>query len=182
MEKNSALFLDRDGTIIEDRGYLKKADEIVFIPGCFEALRKLQNFFKFFIITNQSGISKGILTEEEVKNVNESLLQKLKAEEILINEIYVCPHRTEDNCHCKKPSPFFINQAKSDYQLNLQSSFILGDHPSDVECGLNAGVKPVYLLSGHGMKHLREVSPGTLVMENIVEAADYILKNLYTKH
>lgn len=175
--KQSAIFLDRDGTIIFDRGYLKNPDEVEFFPGTFSSLQKLQNKFKLFIITNQSGISKGITSKDEVKLVNDYIVEVLKLQGIVISDVFCCPHSTEDKCICKKPNPHFILQAAKLYNLNLENSYIIGDHPSDVECGQNAGINSIYLLSGHGEKHKDELKDKFRICENIVEASEYILKN-----
>jgi D-glycero-D-manno-heptose 1,7-bisphosphate phosphatase len=173
-KKHPAVFLDRDGTIVEDRGYIKDPSEIIFYPESFSALNMLQEHFLLFIITNQSGISKGLTTEGEVQKVNDYVIEILRKEGIAIYDVFSCPHKTEDNCSCKKPKPYFINKAAETYNLNLEESFILGDHPSDVLCGLNAGVKPIYLLTGHGIKHRHELKEEVKICSNILEAASYI--------
>jgi D-glycero-D-manno-heptose 1,7-bisphosphate phosphatase len=176
MAKHPAVFLDRDGTIVEDSGYIKDPLDMVFYPESFEALRILQEHFLLFIITNQSGISKKLTTEREVMEVNKYLIETLKAKDIVIFDIFYCPHKSEDICNCKKPNPYFINKAAELYNLNLAGSYIFGDHPSDVSCGLNAGVKPVYLLTGHGKKHKDELTQNVKICENILDAANYVIK------
>lgn len=178
---NKAVFIDRDGTIIEDVGYIRNPFEIIFFPECFKALRMLQGTFLLFIVTNQSGISRGLTTEKEVMEVNDYLIEVLRRNNITIQELYYCPHKTEDNCICKKPSPYFVNKAAVDYDLDLKSSYIIGDHPSDILCGLNAGIKPVYLLTGHGKKHRDEISDDIMICYNILEAAENILDELKQK-
>ena len=180
MKLNSAVFLDRDGTIIEDRGYLKNPSDVIFFPDTFTALKMLQKNFMLFIITNQSGISKGITTLEEVDAVNKSIIEILRDNEIQIQELYCCPHQTSDNCTCKKPSPYFVRQAALDYNLDMGNSFITGDHPSDVECGIKAGIHPVYLLTGHGTKHLPEIQGDIKICSGIYEAALYMCHNKTT--
>ncbi len=171
-----AIFLDRDGTIIEDRGYIKDPLDMVFYPESFRALKLLQEYFLLFIITNQPGVSKGLITEKDVRVVNDYLIESLKARGIVIYDIFYCPHMTEDNCACKKPSPFFIHKAARMYNLNLAESYIIGDHPSDVLCGINAGITPYYLLTGHGVKHRNELPDGITVFDNILEATENIIK------
>jgi D-glycero-D-manno-heptose 1,7-bisphosphate phosphatase len=178
MAKHPAIFLDRDGTIVEDRGYIKDPLDMVFYPESFKALSILQEHFLLFIITNQSGISKRLTTESEVKEVNKFLIETLKARDIVIFDIFYCPHKNEDNCNCKKPNPYFINKAAALYNLNLASSYIFGDHPSDVCCGLNAGVQPVYLLTGHGKKHKDELTQDVKICENILDAATYVINKI----
>jgi D-glycero-D-manno-heptose 1,7-bisphosphate phosphatase len=174
MAKHPAIFLDRDGTIVEDRGYIKDPSDIIFYPESFSALNLLQEHFLLFIITNQSGISKGLTTESEVQQVNNHVIETLEKEGIAIYDIFSCPHKTEDNCTCKKPKPYFIIKAAEKYNLDLPHSYILGDHPSDVLCGLNAGVHPIYLLTGHGLKHRHELTEKVKICNNILEAAYYI--------
>lgn len=181
MAKHSAIFLDRDGTIIEDLGYIKSSSDVVFYPTSYKALRILQKHFLLFIITNQSGISKGLTTESEVKEANKYLIENLKARSILIYDVFYCPHRSEDNCACKKPNPYFINKAAELYNLDLKCSYIIGDHPSDIECGINAGVDPIYLLSGHGKKHLNELTGEVKICKNILAAADFIINTITNK-
>jgi len=177
MAKHPAIFLDRDGTILEDTGYIKNPQDMIFYPESFKALSILQEYYLLFIISNQSGISKGLITEGEVKEVNNYLIEVLKARDIAIYDIFCCPHKSEDNCICKKPNPYFINKAAELYNLNLAGSFIFGDHPSDVECGLNAGIKPIYLLTGHGRKHKDELAHDVKICENILDAAIYVINN-----
>ncbi|MBN1791347.1 MAG: HAD family hydrolase [Bacteroidales bacterium] len=177
MAKYPAIFLDRDGTIIEDTGYIKNPLDMIFFSESFKALRLMQDYYLLFIITNQSGIAKGFITEDEVKSVNKYLVESFKSRNIIIHEIFYCPHKREDNCTCKKPFPYFINMAAELYNLSLKDSYIIGDHPSDVDCGLNAGVKPIYLLTGHGRKHWEEIAPYIKTCENILAAAHYVTNN-----
>ena len=177
MAKHPAIFLDRDGTIIEDSGYINNPLNIEFYPYSFEALQNLQGHFLLFIITNQSGVSKGLITENEVEEVNKHIIGALKARGIAIYDTFYCPHKNEDNCECKKPKPYFIHQAAELYNIDLTKSFIVGDHPSDIQCGINAGVTPIYLLSGHGSKHRNELNSDFKICENILEASKYILKS-----
>jgi histidinol-phosphate phosphatase family protein len=177
MLKQPAIFLDRDGTIINDFGYLKNPQEVEFFPETFTSLLRLQERFLLFIITNQSGISKGITTANEVRLVNDYLVETLKSKGIIIKQVFCCPHSSEDNCTCKKPKPYFIHQAAELYAIDLENSYIIGDHPSDVECGLNAGIKSIYLLTGHGEKHKNELISAYPICENISTATQHIFKN-----
>lgn len=174
MAKHPAIFLDRDGTIIEDMGDIKQASEVQFYPFTFKALDLLQEHFLLFIITNQSGIAKGIVTVKEVEEVNNHILNTLKKQGIAIYDSFCCPHKSEDNCECKKPKTYFIEKARQLYNIDLNQSFIIGDHPSDVQCGINAGITPIYVLTGHGEKHKNEIKKETKVCNNILEAAKYL--------
>jgi D-glycero-D-manno-heptose 1,7-bisphosphate phosphatase len=177
MGRHPAIFLDRDGTLIEDVGYIKQSSEVKFYSFVMEALMLLQEYFLLFIITNQSGIAKGITTEEEVIDVNTYILRTLKEKGIFIHDIFYCPHKTEDNCNCKKPKPYFIYKAYQLYNIDLKRSFIIGDHPSDIQCGSNAGITPVYLLTGHGIRHKSEVKDDTIIFDNILKASEFIISS-----
>lgn len=176
--KHPAIFLDRDGTIIEDLGYLQNSQDVNFFPETFPTLFRLQERFLLFIISNQSGISLGKTTASEVQQVNDYVVETLKSKGILITQVFCCPHASEDNCICRKPKPYFIHQAAELYNLNLNDSYIIGDHPSDVECGLNAGLEPIYVLTGHGEKHKNELNSECIICKNISEASKYILSPL----
>jgi len=172
--KHPAVFLDRDGTLIEDRGTIKHTSDVVFYPFTNEALALLQDTFLLFIITNQSGIAKGLITEKEVSAIHKHIINTLKEEEIAIYDVFCCPHKNEDNCDCKKPKTGLIEKARQMYNIDLNRSYIIGDHPSDVQCGNNAGMTPVYLLTGHGNEHKNEIAGETLICDNLLAAAKYI--------
>ena len=173
-----AVFLDRDGTINEDVGDLYTVEKLIFIPGAVDALKLLQEQFLLFIITNQAGIGKGNFTESEFLKFNKQYIDILNKEGIKIEEVFCCPHSENDNCICRKPKTYFIDIARKKYNLNLKKSFITGDHPSDVELGSKTGMKSIFLLTGHGSKHLQEIKNNRqyLISENIYDAALLILK------
>jgi D-glycero-D-manno-heptose 1,7-bisphosphate phosphatase len=138
--KSKAVFLDRDGVINKDKGYVYKIKDFKFIPGIFEFLRLLQSKgFKLFVITNQSGIGRKYYTTKDFNKLNKYMLDKLKEESIIIEKVYFCPHKPENNCKCRKPSIFFIKEAEGDYNLNLRNSWVIGDKASDIEMGKKAG-------------------------------------------
>jgi D-glycero-D-manno-heptose 1,7-bisphosphate phosphatase len=175
MAKHPAIFLDRDGTIIEDNGHINILSNIEFYTYTFKALQNLQEHFLLFIITNQSGISKGLISEDEVKKVNSHIVGALKTRGITIFDVFYCPHKSEENCECKKPKPYFIHHAAGLYNIDLTKSYMVGDHPSDIQCGINAGVTPIYLLSGHGRKHRNELNADSKICKDLSEASKYIL-------
>ncbi len=170
-----AVFLDRDGTIIEDRGDLARPSQVAFFADTFPALKRLNRFFDLFIVTNQSGVSTGAMTMEDVKCVNAHVVSELALFDIRIRETYVCPHKPNDGCSCVKPKPYFLRKAETDHGIDLKRSFAIGDHPHDVAFAENAGAKGIYVLSGHGEKHQEELSGDVVVVGGIREAADRIL-------
>lgn len=142
-----AIFLDRDGTINVDHGYVYKVEKLELLPGVLEALKIFKEAgFIFIVITNQSGIGRGYYTLEDANIFNKALAKLLMESNIEIKEFYTCPHAPNIECSCRKPSPVLINKAIESYSINPSSSYMFGDKKSDVECGENAGVKS-YLIT-----------------------------------
>lgn len=175
MEKRPAVFLDRDGTIIEDRGYISSSDEAVLYPDSIEALKQLQQRYRLFVISNQSGVAKGLISEEALEAVNSDLDSRLRSEGIRITAWYMCTHDTDDGCICRKPNPYFLQEAEKKFGIELKRSFVIGDHPHDPETADDVGAFGLYLLTGHGMKHLPELSENRMVFHSLSDAAVWIL-------
>jgi D-glycero-D-manno-heptose 1,7-bisphosphate phosphatase len=170
-----AIFLDRDGTIIEDRGHLSSFDEVVIFPFTFDALRLLQKNFLLFIVTNQSGVALNKVTMAEVARINNLVMESLKSNGIAIQELYCCSHKRDDNCDCIKPKPHFLRLAEKKYGIDLSKSFTIGDHPHDVAFGLNVGATGLYVLTGHGEKHRNDCPESTKSFSNLMDAARWIV-------
>lgn len=167
-----AIFLDRDGTLIEDRGHLRRPDEVVLLPDTCVALRSLQSQFLLFIVTNQSGIAEGTITARQAATVNTHVVDSLAAEGVHIKQVYTCPHSRSDGCRCIKPQPHFLRQAMQDYGVDLSRSYTVGDHPHDVELAHRAGARQgILVLTGHGLRHRRDVPADTPTAAGIGEAA-----------
>ncbi|MFX1276181.1 MAG: D-glycero-alpha-D-manno-heptose-1,7-bisphosphate 7-phosphatase [Promethearchaeota archaeon] len=176
----AALFLDRDGTINEDIGYDFSIDKLKILPGVIEGLRMLGKYYEFFIITNQAGIGYGYYTLDTFKRFNEAVLEKLNENDIKIVKTYYCPHVPNENCDCRKPKTKFIKEAEKNFGIDLKNSWMIGDHPSDILLGINAGFKTVYVLTGHGIEHIndleeRRIKP-TIIANDFLAAANEILK------
>jgi D-glycero-D-manno-heptose 1,7-bisphosphate phosphatase len=171
-----AVFLDRDGTLIEDRGHLRDASEVAFYPDAVEALRRLQEHFLLFLITNQSGVARGLIGMENVNRVNAHVVSCLAEHGVTITDVYVCPHQRSDGCSCIKPNPHFLHKAAAEHGVDLQRSFTIGDHPHDVQLARTVGARGIYVRTGHGEKHLSELSCDEIVVAGIGEAADRILE------
>jgi len=170
-----AVFLDRDGTLIEDRGHLRNPEDVVFYPDTFRSLLFLKRDYLFFIVTHQSGLGKGILTDKEVESVNRFVVEELARRDIPIQDVYVCPHESGANCECIKPRPFFLQEASRKHGIDLRASFVVGDHPHDVHLAWNANARGIYVLTGHGEKHRKELTGKEPVVRNLYEAALWIL-------
>ena len=143
----------------------------------------MQKSFLLFVITNQDGIGKGIFTESDFLKFNEEYLNILRIKGIKITETFYCPHTKDDNCICRKPETYFIDIACRKFNLDITGSYIIGDHPSDVETGIRARMKSIYLLTGHGKKHIEEIKnkKGFLVSEDIYSASLLILDMINKK-
>lgn len=177
---NRAVFLDRDGTIIEDRHYLHKPEEVVLCPGAVAALRRLQEAgFKLIIVTNQSGVGRGYFTMADVESVHAHLETLLAAGGVRIDRIYIAPEAPDQPSRYRKPSPQALLDARDEFQLDLGQCHVVGDKLIDLECGWNAGVKQAILVrTGYGAKVERE-SPDKLaraiVVDGLSAAVDRIL-------
>ncbi len=167
----SAVFLDRDGTIIKDKGNIGDFNQVEFYRYTFDCLRQLQKKYLLFIITNQPGIAKGIISRKQVDEVNLFIINTLKRERIKINALYCCPHQKNDNCNCRKPKTYFLEKAQKEFSLDLNKSYVIGDHPSDVELAINLSANGIYVLTGHGKKHHKELT-------NNIKASAVIKQNL----
>ena len=175
MTLRPAVFLDRDGTIIEDRGHLGDPSQVVFFHDAFDALRRLQEHFLLFIVTNQPGIARGVLTRRDADRVNAHVIRQLAEAQVQIADVYVCPHERADGCSCIKPQPYFLKEAAAKHLVELRQSFVVGDHPHDVELARNAGAVGIYVLTGHGQKHRAELPKDEIVVSGIAEAATLIV-------
>lgn len=133
-----AIFLDRDGTIIIDHGYIKDPAKVDIMPGISEAIDLLiDNGFLLFIVTNQSGIGRGKMTIADVSRVNDKMLSYIGRDKI--KEILICPHKPEDKCSCRKPETKLVEEIARRYKLNLKESYSIGDKDCDKQLGINFG-------------------------------------------
>ena len=180
MVKNKAIILDRDGTLIEDKNYAYKIEDFEILDGVIEGLKLLQNNFFFFIVTNQSGIGRGYYSIQDFQNFNNHLINILKKQEIEILKTYFCPHLKEAECECRKPKTKFIADIIKEFKIDIKESWMIGDHPSDIQFGINAGCRTIFLTTGHGDRHLEELKSlrikPTLICDNFLGAAKEIMK------
>jgi len=177
---NKAVFLDRDGTIMEEKHFLHRPEEVAIFPSSPAALKKLQAAdFKLFIVSNQSGVGRGLFTMADVERVNHRLLQELKCEGVTFEKIYVAPEAPDQPSRGRKPSPQFLYDARDEFNLDLSQSYMIGDRLVDLECGWNAGVKKSLLVrTGYGSGAERESADkltSAVVVDNLAAAADWIV-------
>lgn len=183
-----AVFLDRDGTIIEDREYVRFPEEVALIPRAAEGIRKLREAgLPVFVVSNQSGIARGVLTERDVEEVNLRMIALLAVEGAGVDGIYLCPHHPEGDepmyraeCECRKPKPGLLESAAREHELDLERSYLVGDSARDLEAGRAAGTKTVLVLTGNGRKTLgdgpRHPSADRVVAD-LAEAAGWIVSH-----
>jgi D,D-heptose 1,7-bisphosphate phosphatase len=142
-----AVFLDRDGTVMHDADYCSDPRKVQIFPGIPEALRLLKTKgFKLIIITNQSGIGRGLITTDQYRSVERKVLCELGPD--LIEATYFCPDVPDQHSNCRKPAPGMILQAAREHQIDLSRSFFVGDKEIDAECGHNAGVRSIRVRTG----------------------------------
>jgi len=179
---DKAIFLDRDGTLNEDlHYYVYKVEDFKLLPGVINGLKLLSKDFIFFIITNQSGIGLGKYTIEDMTKFNEKLKSELKKESIEIKEIYYCPHAKDEGCNCRKPNTKFIQEAEKEFDIDIKNSWVIGDHPHDIDMGQRSGCKNIYVMTGHGKKHFDDLEKNGLkpdfIAEDFLKGAQSILNN-----
>lgn len=149
--KRKAVFLDRDGTINVDPGYLGDPEKFHFLPGVVNALTRLREAgYLIFVISNQSGIARGFFRDEDLKKIHDKMTTALRAQGIALDGIYYCPHHPAEQCSCRKPSPKMVLEASRSYDIELRDSYFIGDRTSDIETGKNAGCRTILVLTGAG--------------------------------
>ena len=180
--------MDRDGTINHDPGYIKDPSEIVILPGVAEGIKKLKNDygFKIIVVSNQAGVAKGLMTREDVEAVNSKVNELLKKEGASVDSFYYCPFHPDidppEKSNCRKPSPLMIVQASAEFDIDLSLSYMIGDKWSDVESGINAGVKTVLLESITINKEISTLlnlgKKPNFTAANFSEACDFVINDL----
>ncbi len=178
-----AIFLDRDGTINEEVGYLNHISRLKILPGVAKALKILQERgFKLFIVTNQSGPARGYFPESLVHQVNAEIKRRLKRWGVTIEEFFICIHSPEVNCSCRKPKTGLLEVAFQKYPILKEKSYVIGDRLIDVEMALKAGLKGILVLTGYGRGEAEYLLPQKdfkphFIAPNLLTAAEYILKD-----
>jgi D-glycero-D-manno-heptose 1,7-bisphosphate phosphatase len=176
-----AIFLDRDGVIIENRSdYVKSWEEVQFLPGAFEALRRLgRSPYTVVLVTNQSAVGRGIISLEQATCLNQAVIAEVAARGGRIDAAYLCPHHPDQGCRCRKPAPGMLFQAAEELDLSLADSYLIGDALSDMQAAQAAGSRGILVLTGRGREQLRLLKarglPGCTVLADLGAAVDRIL-------
>ena len=189
--KQPAVFLDRDGTINEQMGYINHISRFVLLSGVARAIRKLnEHTIPVVVVSNQSGLARGYFPASLLDEVHKKMDQQLAAEGAHIDGLYICPHHPEAKekkyrkaCNCRKPKTGLLKQAAADLNLDLTRSFMVGDRWSDLKCGAAAGATTILVLTGYGRGDQQYIGPQqeiqpAMVAENLNAAVDWILGQL----
>jgi D,D-heptose 1,7-bisphosphate phosphatase len=184
---NLAVFLDRDGTLNEDPGYINDPEKVVLFPETGDALALLKKYgFLLIVISNQSGIARGLMTSKDVESVNDKINNLLSEYKVKIDAFYFCPahpdYSNEEDCECRKPSPKLIFEATKEFNIDLKKSYFIGDSIADVQCGKNAGIKTILVRTGKGGESFSILQKGnnfpTFVADNLLNACNFILADI----
>jgi D-glycero-D-manno-heptose 1,7-bisphosphate phosphatase len=170
-----AVFVDRDGTINIDKDYLTDPDKIEFIENSPEAISLANKLgLKVIVISNQAGVARGLMIIEQVESVNKRLVEMLRSQGAIVDAIYYCPHYPSNGhvCICRKPDIGMLLKAKEEFDIDLASSFVVGDKWSDVKCGENAGATTSLVMTGYGKIDYQRCIDDRIKI-------DYLADNLY---
>lgn len=179
-----AVFLDRDGTINQERNYLHRIEEFELIPGVPQALKKLQEAgFLLVVVSNQSGVARGYFSLQDVARLNEHMSRQLAQYGVVIDAIYICPHHPTagigeflQDCNCRKGKPGLLLQAAQDLNIDLQRSYMIGDKLSDIEAGAAASCPSLLVRTGYGAEQeLSEDSQCSGIFDDLTQAVEFIL-------
>ena len=169
-----AVFLDRDGTVIVDPAdeRVDREDKIVLFPDTIEALKYLADHdFAVIFITNQAGIAERRITLQDFERINGKVLEMLAPSGVKILKTYVCPHGPDDHCECRKPKPSMLLEAAREFDIDLASSYMVGDRQSDIFAGINAGTKTILVKTANTPM---EVEEATYTAPNLLDAVRHI--------
>jgi len=176
-----AVFLDRDGVIIENRSdYVKSWEEVRFLPGALEALRRLNRTeYALVLVTNQSAVGRGIISLGRAMEINRRVIAEIEAQGGRIDASYVCPHRPDEGCNCRKPAPGMLLRAAKELELDLAHSYAIGDAVSDIEAAQAIGARGILVLTGRGKEQVALLKTkgkaNCLVVADLSAAVDCIL-------
>lgn len=161
------VVLDRDGTIIVERGYLADPDQVQLIAGVGAGLRRLRSLgLGLAVITNQSAIGRKFFDHARLEQIHRRLAELLAAEGVELDAVYVCPHTPDDGCQCRKPLPGLLERASREQRFDPAQSFVIGDKPCDVELGRRCGATTFLVRTGYGAEH---AAAGTLAPDYVVD-------------
>lgn len=172
--KKKTIFLDRDGVINKEVNYLFKIDDFIFQKGIFNACNHfIELNYELIIITNQSGISRGLYSEKDYEKLTDWMIKQFKERNINILDVFHCPHSPSSMCNCRKPKPGLFNQATNKHNIDLKKSWMIGDKETDVGAANNAGINNTILVRGFH-KIDESNSKATYILDSIDQSVKYI--------
>lgn len=172
---NQAVFIDRDGTIAKNVNYCSRPEDFELLPSTAKAISLLnQHGFKVIMITNQSGIARGYFTEETLAKIHEKMRGELAKEGAWVDAIYYCPHHPDDNCQCRKPEPKLALQAAKEHDIELLSSFVVGDLQMDIDLGKAVGCRTILIGTAPPMND--ESPKPDIVVSDLLTAVQIIVR------
>lgn len=186
LSKNTAVFLDRDGTINEEVGYLSRIEQLKLFPATFEAIRMInEHGMKAVVITNQSGVARGLFNEDFIDTVHKLINKMLKEKGVFIDRFYYCPHHPTEgvgkyriSCDCRKPAPGMLIKASEELDIDLSSSYVVGDTERDLETAQNAGVTGILVRTGYGKDvAIARTFNAAYIARDILDAVRWIMRN-----
>lgn len=177
-----AVFVDRDGTINEEREYLYRTDDFAFIPGAPQAIRLLNEAgYLVIVVSNQSGVARGYYTEEDVHLLHRHIAAQLEPFGARVDAWYYCPHHPSGRgsyalpCRCRKPLPGMLLEAAGRFDIDLEASFMVGDKLVDVQAGAAAGCRPILVRTGYGAREEGNLQAGVQVCDDLLSAAEHLV-------
>ena len=175
-DNQKAVFIDRDGTLIEEVNYLSRLEDLRFFSFTREAIELFKdNDFLIIVVTNQSGIGRGMFNEAAMHLIHEKIRKDLGER---LDRFYFCPHLPGGNCVCRKPKTGMIEAARADFAIDMENSWMIGDKAIDIETGFNAGIKTALVLTGYGREAVENLTnKPDLIAENLLEAAKVITES-----
>ena len=174
---NRAVFLDRDGVLNTDSGYIFRPEDLHLLPGAANAVRLLNaSGWRVIVFTNQSGVARGMMTQEMLDAVHDRLRAEIAAAGGRLDAIYACPHGPDSNCECRKPRAGLLRQAAQEHEIDFAASFVIGDTPRDLTAGQEVGCRTILVLSGHTTHYETKTFVPTpdYVFADLAAAAEWI--------
>jgi len=169
---NRAVFIDRDGTMAIDAHYCSRPEDFELYPNTASGLKVLQDHgFKLIVITNQSGIGRGIFNEQMLHTIHEKMIRQLKEQCVTLDGVYYCPHHPDEGCDCRKPKPKMVLKAVKEHDIDLAASFVIGDMQMDIDLGRNIGCPVIWI--DHGTMVYKD--PPDAIAADVLEAAELII-------
>lgn len=180
MSPTRYVLLDRDGVINRDSDlFIKSPDEWLPIDGSLDAIALFNQFgYRVIVVTNQSGLARGYLTEQTLQQIHAKMQAMAKEKGGQIDAIYYCPHGPDSDCRCRKPRPGLLEAFAADYDIQLNELYVIGDSLRDIQAAIQVGAHPILVKTGKGKKTLKDHPELTVpVFENLWEAARYITQS-----